>query len=263
MTIPNAATQLFSNAVDVEIFTAPGTWTWPGNNKQVRVVAVGGGGSGGNFGAAGAGGGGAVVYHDLPVESPLSVVIGAGGTTSDNTGGLTSISGTNFLVEAGGGGRGGNGVNPFLTFPDPLTFGVDAPPIGGGGGGGGLWQNPAVVFANQGGAGGLGAPGGWPVGDGEINSGINIPGNGVADIVRGGGGGGARGAAYLNSGGAGRFGFGGGGAGGGGQPSQNGQGGYSSDGGGKVGEAGKANTGGGGSSGLSGGSGIVIIGRWK
>jgi hypothetical protein len=134
-----------AGAIDIQIFTANGTWTLPTGGKLVFIYALGasGGSGGGRRGAAGTtrgggGGGGAgkafQFYGDpqfLSLSGAATITIGAGGTagaaaTVDNT-------------DGGAGGPGGNTVFTSLT-----TFTAQ----GGGGGGGGT--------AAGGGAGGLG-----------------------------------------------------------------------------------------------------------
>lgn len=254
MTIPLEASALFQDAVDVEVFDSPGTWTWPGANRQVKVLAVGGGGRNNN----GGGGGGAVIVRSVPVESPLSVTIGAGAGPTDPAGGTTSVTGTNFLVEAGGGGTGGRaGPSPAPTSPMLQWNGSDAPPIGGGGGGGGYFipgSIPGQGMFHVGGKGGFGAPGNNAVSNqdyGNPTLNWNIPGNGVRDTTSGGGGGGASGAAFGVNGGAGLYGFGAGGIGSG----------FANNtswgtGGSAVSKAGHGGA-------PTGAPGIVIIGRWK
>lgn len=164
-----------------QVFTAPGTWTWPGNTSLATVTIVGGGGGSGGgivqfspFGpritASGAGGGGGVRIETVPVTGPVPVIVGAGGdggALSPNgvlrrggPGGDTSF-GT-FVVGGGGGGRENVGV------PDPPAPGEPAPPNGGGGGStagafgsfqgiGGLYGYPSNVGSGGGGAGSNGA----------------------------------------------------------------------------------------------------------
>lgn len=153
-----------------EIFTAPGTWTWPSNVTEVDVTLVGGGGGGGGDSAPrassplpatmkyGGGGGGGVRVERIPVAGPQPVVVGAGGvggragnipTRQLGTNGGSSSFGP---VTVGGGGAGGP--------QSPINFnGFAAPPDGGGGGGTG-GQLPAGPTTLNGAAGGTyGAPG--------------------------------------------------------------------------------------------------------
>src|SRR5262245_33328021 len=115
--------------VDIQSFTANGTWTKPAWASAVRVIAVGQGGGGGgganrtatNIAAAGGeggGGGGRMegIYRaaDLPTSVSVSVAAGANGGAGGTSGATTGLPGTTggnssfgtYLV-AGGGGAGG------------------------------------------------------------------------------------------------------------------------------------------------------------
>lgn len=266
MSIPIDAAQLFENAADVQVFTAPGTWTWPGVNSQVRVLLVGGGGSVGvvqtptRRNAGGAGGGG-VIVRDIPVTSPLSVVVGAGAAapSAPGLGGTSSVTGTSASASVDGGSR------------------LDAPSDGGGGGGGvRLNTFSGSAGLDYAGTGGYGQPGATGMMQAQDVFNVGSPPSFANNHpFYGGGGGGAGGRAYLFQGGHGLYGYGGGGN-GTSQPGANvDTRGLSLDGAGQSGlepgdGSGFANTGGGASqvgttshSGFSGGSGIVIIGRWK
>lgn len=161
-----------------QVFTSPGTWTWPGNVSYVEVVVVGGGGGGGYgspegpaptpvpFGIryGGGGGGGRVrLEYGVPVSAPVPVTVGAGGAagnwdpsaplrTAAGVGGQSSFGPT---IVAGGGGQGGS-VSPTSSGGS----GGDAPPTGGGGGGGGNYGPGATLpIAGVGGLGVFGYPG--------------------------------------------------------------------------------------------------------
>lgn len=127
-------------------FTAPGTWSWPGNVTHVEVLLVGGGGGAGYSPPTvygGSGGGGGVRWElDVPVTGPQPVTVGSGGT-GGASGVPSTVGGDSTFgpLSVGGGGAG-----------KPTTT-ADAPPIGGGGGGP---FSPASPPANRpGGAGGL------------------------------------------------------------------------------------------------------------
>jgi len=154
-----------------EIFTAPGTWTWPGNVDTVEVTVVGGGGGGGASDAtpptilAGGGGGGGVRSEFVAISAPVPVVIGAGGSGGvlSPTITLAQIGGSSSFgpISVGGGGAGA------MQFPSPIL--VNAPPDGGGGGGGGR-RTPGGAMTR--GAGGLyGYSGGSSVAPIQIGSG--------------------------------------------------------------------------------------------
>jgi hypothetical protein len=101
----------FSN---MDVFTAPGTWTNPGNVQKVKVTVVGGGGGGGggNGGFGGAGGGTAIEVIPFPSGTNVPVTIGGGGApgnpanaSTGATGGTSSFGG--YCSATGGqGGRG-------------------------------------------------------------------------------------------------------------------------------------------------------------
>lgn len=102
-----------------EVFTAPGTWTWPGNVSEVEVLIVGGGGGGASFTPPNiigdSGGGGGVGVLRGPVSGPVPVTVGAGGAggsppNSPGSDGGSSAFGpipspTTLIV---GGGQGGS-----------------------------------------------------------------------------------------------------------------------------------------------------------
>lgn len=153
-----------------QVFTAPGTWTWPGNVSNALVYLVGGGGGGVEVfpGNIYAGGGGGVRRLFVPVTAPVSVTVGAGGSgiyyaafpvTSSNPGGSSSFG--PYSVGGGGG----------ALFP--------APPTGGGGGSGGktsAWL-PTVSSPSIGGLGGTyGYPGLLRMGGGAGGTGVASPG---------------------------------------------------------------------------------------
>lgn len=140
-----------------EKFTAPGTWSWPGNVSFVEVFVVGGGGGGGGgitgpYTLGGGGGGGYVVeWQGVPVSAPVPVTVGSGGPAGSPSPYVGGTGGTSHFgplgpgpvpsippttVYAGGGGGGGGNGNVGA-----------AGPIYGGGGGGGSYT-PAVGWRN-------------------------------------------------------------------------------------------------------------------
>lgn len=111
-----------------QVFTSPGTWSWPGSVSQVEVVLVGGGGGGTSVAVVGgatnvAGGGGGYREVLVPVSAPVPVTVGAGGNGGPNQPGptISTAGGTSSFgpVSVGGGGQGN----------------ASAPPTGGGAGG--------------------------------------------------------------------------------------------------------------------------------
>jgi hypothetical protein len=116
-TVQGLDTQL-NTQIDIQTFTANGTWTKPTDAKSVWVRMVGGGGAGGGAvtGAAGANaegsGGGAGEYGEgwfdaSTLAATVAVTIGAGGTGvsagTGNSGGTTSF-GAGFTALGGSGG---------------------------------------------------------------------------------------------------------------------------------------------------------------
>jgi len=207
--------------VDIQTFTADGTWTKPSGAKTVVVECIGGGGSGaggagitaGNYATGGSGGGGGALARrtfqasDLAATVAILVAVakagGAGGSSADGTSGTAgdpSSFGTHLYGHGGGAGYKG-------------TFGAGAQTEKSGGGGGGT-----------GGAGNIGvdngdSTGGFPA----ITAGVGGQGGagaGAASTGKSaeyGGGGGGQGS-DNNAGGAGGsslYGAGGGGGGGG------------------------------------------------
>ncbi|MFB9378603.1 hypothetical protein ACFFKU_06830 [Kineococcus gynurae] len=105
--------------VDLQVFTASGTWTKPVGARQVLIDVIGPGGGGGSGkvvaggGSGGSGGGGGArlraTITAAELDATVPVTVGAGGTgpsaasTSGGNGGTSS-----FGVFAAGGGKGGN-----------------------------------------------------------------------------------------------------------------------------------------------------------
>jgi hypothetical protein len=182
----------FSN---MDVFTAPGTWTNPGSVTKVKVTVVGGGGGGGGIAIndvsrSGAGGGTAIEIIPFPTATNVPVTIGGGGSggpvpssTAGGTGGTSSFGA--YCSATGGSGGISPGAGAIFAIP------------GGVGSGGQL--------NIQGSSGGLGGNGGGSSalgGGGYAASGNNNNAQTGGDYG-GGGGAGARSAPFTRPGGAG------------------------------------------------------------
>ena len=257
-----------------QVFTSPGTWTWPGKVTTVEVFCVGGGGGGGGSGpwpsipplaaGGGGGGGGAVLTGQVTVSAPVPVTVGAGGAGGLNANGTQGgasafgplgpgpfplVPASTFFAGGGGGGQRG-GIGSVSPGPVPAES-------RGGGAGGTVYPTPvAMHFGYFGGPSCPGSIGVSPAGEARPGGGALSGGFFLADTWT------------ASSGGMGIDGFGGGGG------IRNGasqDGGGSLYGGATLGDLnGRANTGGGGAganeanlnqTGGTGGSGIVIV-RW-
>ena len=104
-----------SGFANMQVFTAPGTFTTPATTTRLKVTVVGGGGGGGgspNTGAGGGGGGGAAIYvGPVTVSTPNAVTVGSGGSgaigpapTTPATSGGTSSFGSLASATGGSGG---------------------------------------------------------------------------------------------------------------------------------------------------------------
>ncbi len=161
------------------------TCTVPSGVSRVDAFLIGAGGLGGlgTFSGGGGGGGGARIHcaeQLLRPGQPVTVTIGAGGSASSNTAGLTKLVVNGFKLahaDAGlqgsfaydqGPGRGGlGGPGGFCAFPllDTIIPGYrgEDGALGGPGGTGGMPGQtvpPSCANAGQGGQGGTGSPSG-------------------------------------------------------------------------------------------------------
>lgn len=255
--------EISPDVMTYEVFTASGEWDWEaaGSPDHVDVLVLAGGGAGGagtsGYAGGGGGAGGLMIYSHVPVDGNVTVVVGAGGSTSGQMG--TDSRFGPYAARGGGGGVTSTGV------------------IGGSGGGGrGTTVLPVVAgaagIAPQGHAGGAGFYGAEATGGG--GGGYTAIGGAALDFAGGPGGDGIR-LAHLGWGapGAPEAVAGGGGGGGSFQAGQGGLGGGGTGAWGDVAaQPGEANTGGGGGGGGrsligghdggAGGSGLVIV-RWR
>ena len=140
-----------SGFTNMQVFTAPGTFTTPATTTKLKVTVVGGGAGGGTPGASGGGGGGGAAIYVGPVtaSTPYAVTVGAavavatagnassfaslasatgGGVTSPgvpNQGGLGGAGTAGTLQLVGGDGQasflGTGSVNPSPILTVVLT----------------------------------------------------------------------------------------------------------------------------------------------
>lgn len=271
-TIPNAGA---TTIVQVDVFTASGTWTKPDGAAWVQAICFGaGGGGGGGQGAVtlndrnggGGGGGGSIAVRFF---AP-----GALGATEAVTVGAAGTAGVGSTAGVGGVDGGAGGASMFgshLTAPGGGGGGQQNAAGSGGGGGAGTAAAGSTTTGNGGAAGG--APGGGAAVAGGTDgnpsvafgggSGAGNIGNGAVKVggaaVKGGGGGGG-GSSGGNGGDGGTSMEGGGGGGGGaGVNSANAKG--TGAGAGGAGGDGTFGSGGGGAAGTGGGSGATPTSR--
>jgi len=171
----------FGAAPGSQSYTTAGSYSWvvPAGVTSVSVLVIGGGGGAGNSSSGGAGGG--LAYRNSITVVPgtsLSVVVGAGGDTTNYTccpcgnGGQSLFSASGVSTRACGGqnslyGRAGGG--PGGTYTGGGTGGStyawgSSPYKGGGGGAGGFNGCGGANTSTNGAAGANGAGGGGPSG---------------------------------------------------------------------------------------------------
>ena len=111
-----------TSAINIQTFTATGTWTKPDNSTRVHVTLWAGGASGGRgSGTTRGGGGGGGGYMEAwfaasTLGATESVTIGAGGVAGtgdaqNGTAGGNSVFGPMTAYGGGGGGGAGGGTN--------------------------------------------------------------------------------------------------------------------------------------------------------
>lgn len=236
------------------------------------LVVAGGGGSTSTSDAGGGGGGGyrTATGYAVTAATPITVVVGAGGTSGGTTrasdssfGTITSIGGGQGATASSstginGGSGGGHGPARSGQYRNAADLYGGTGTVGQGNNGAsytGPWvtNNGNLSGGGGGGAGAAGSPGGYlnqtgspAITGGAGGNGLQSSISGTATYYAGGGGGAGAGSFDSNNGGL-------GGLGGGGNGGQAGWGQYG------RGSNGSANTGGGGGGNYAGGSGIVII----
>ncbi len=139
-----------------QAFSSSGTWPRPAGVYWVEIKFCGGGGGGDN--PNGAGGGAAVVQCRVAVSSDLTITLAAAAAV-DTNGAASSVTGTDVVLNAPGGGNGtGGGVGGGVTgaiITKGGDAGEDCPGYGLGDGGGGSWNDaPDISHAGTKGAGG-------------------------------------------------------------------------------------------------------------
>jgi len=189
-----------SAGVDIQEFTADGTWTKPAGAKTVDVYLFGAGGGGGSGNSAdnngnggGGGGGGGFVYKRFRADAlsaTEAVVVGVGGT-----GGASVSSGTNPGLNGTAGEASSFGTNLLVANGGSLGVGGASGDPGDAGAGGTQTLGEATAAGGAGGAGGGAGSGGSAASD--LTTGVPSP--------RGGGGGGGCNGANTSGGAGGGF----------------------------------------------------------
>lgn len=272
-------------AIDVQTFTASGTWNKPGSGTWAFIQAWGGGGSGGSTNstsnAGGGAGGGAYCALWMPLASltaSVTVTIGAGGiavsgSTLGNAGGDSTFGAYLTAYGGGGGGSTAPGGNSGGGGGGSGSKGVSSGGTGTGvSGGRGATTNSTLAGGVGGASGANGGAGGIDSGGGGGGNFNGTDGAGGAAYQGGGGGGGGTQSAGAAGGPGGASKYGGGGGGGAGRGASNGGAGGTSTSGGGGGAGGGTSTaasagtqpggGGGGScNGTSGagGAGMIVV----
>lgn len=224
-----------SGGIDVQEFSASGTWTKPSSGARVLVEIWGGGGGGGQHdtsNGSGGGGGGGYNFEWMDIgdlAATEAVTIGSGGSAGaegvGGNGGNSTVDTVAGSVVAYGGGGGG--------FTSDNTGGS-------GSGGGGQTSAGAAASGAVAGAGGTGMTSSFSGGA----AGSSSAGGDTTDGTGGGGGGGDKqGVGQEHRGGNSFYGGGGGGSGGGDGSTDGGAGGHSVYGGGGGGGAVEASSG--------------------
>lgn len=96
-----------SRYIQTPTITSSQTIAVPPGTQRIEALLCGGGGSGGGFAGGGGGFGGAAIMEIPITGSPLQVVIGAGGVSSNNGSPTYIVSAGTRYAEVGGGGGGG------------------------------------------------------------------------------------------------------------------------------------------------------------
>jgi hypothetical protein len=198
ITIANTLSGGFQN---MQVFTAPGTFTTPATTTQIKITVVGGGGAGGCLaiqGGGGGGGGAAIYVGPVTASTPYAVTVGASvagvaGPSTAGTSGNTSSFGALASATGGTGGpsspskRGGaGGAGSAGTILFTGQSGGDA-----------VGPNGPTVFMNGGGGGSLLGQGGFASSNFTSVNGIAYGGGGGGQVSPGPSGSGAAGVVIV------------------------------------------------------------------